>query len=149
MRTSRVRHLPVLLLAIAMALPATASDWSHPPLEVRKKGIRAGTGKEAVEIADVTAHCLECHGPDIGAAEAEAAAPTPVHSVGGADRSHPVDVVYPKAGQGLTPRGTLDERLLLIEGRMTCVTCHAPEAADHALVIPEAGSQLCIACHQR
>lgn len=139
----------VATLGIMLTPLATASDYSHPPVQIKKKGIRVGTGKDAVKIENVTAHCLECHGPDIGVAEAEAEAPTPTHLVGPAGRSHPVDVAYPDSKNGLAPRAGLDERLLLIEGKVTCITCHDPEAANHSLVIPQDGSQLCLACHQR
>ena len=156
MKTFRIQYLALALFAILltsqgifMAPPATASDWSHPPLKVRKKTIQVGTGKDAEKVENVTAHCLECHGPDIGAKEADAEAPTPSHSVGGSDRSHPVDVAYPDSKSGLAPRTGLDKRLILIKGQVTCITCHDPEATDHALVIPSDGSQLCLACHQR
>ena len=148
-RISHIFGVSALLLGVAAGAPVVASDYSHPPIQIKKKAIEVGVGKEAVEIGDVTAHCLECHGPDIGAAEVDAEAPTPAHSVGGAGRSHPVDVAYPEAGSGLASRAALDERLLLVEGQMTCITCHDPEAADHALVLSKEGSQLCLACHQR
>ena len=144
-----LRHLLPLLLAPAVVMPATASDYAHPPIQIKKKEIKAGTGKDAVKIEDVTAHGLECHGSDIGAAETDAEAPTPAHSVGPSGRSHPVEVVYPESAEGLTPRGGLDGILLLIEGKVTCITCHDPGAPDHSLVISQSGSQLCLACHQR
>ena len=149
MRISHFFVVSVMLLGIAAVTAATASDYSHPPVQIKKKGIKVGTGKDAVKIEDVTAHCLECHGPDIGAAEADAEAPTPVHSVGGSDSSHPVKVAYPDSKSGLAPRADLDERLVLINGQMTCITCHEPEDPDHALVLPNEGSQICLACHQR
>jgi predicted CXXCH cytochrome family protein len=45
---------------------------------------------------------------------------------------------------------SLDPALYLNGGEITCITCHHPESAqDSKLVLSNAGSKLCLACHNQ
>jgi predicted CXXCH cytochrome family protein len=128
---------------------ADAAEGSHPKLHFQEESFRVEGESESRPLGSLSAYCLECHGPDLGAMAPGSEAPTPTHAVSGSGRSHPVDVPYPISEIGLVPGGDLDQRLSLVDGQMTCITCHDSEAADRALVLPKEGSQLCLACHRR
>jgi hypothetical protein len=58
-----------------------------------------------------------------------------------------VDVEYPVGGNGYLPIEELDEKIILVDGRLTCLTCHAA-TVDRSLVLPTKAGTLCIACHE-
>jgi len=118
------------------ALAAEDELLFHEPLRVRKKKVFVGRGDEAQELGNASEYCLECHGG-------------PSASIGHADQNHPVEIIYPRAEPGYVKRKSLDRRLLLIDGRLSCVTCHDAESPDHALVLPTGADGLCTACHRQ
>jgi predicted CXXCH cytochrome family protein len=66
--------------------------------------------------------------------------------------SHPVGVDYPiysMYGSNFVSRGALDRRIILIDGKVGCLSCHNPlnPARDH-LVMSNDRSRLCLACHR-
>ena len=156
---SRAATVGGLLGALALALglvlgpPAAlraADDVSaghpageHVPLRLLDGWLRSTSAEEADEIVDITAYCNSCHGDSGKGAESE----TTGHAGDSAARDHPVDVAYPGADPNYRAPGELDPGLLLLEGRLSCVTCHAHDDPEHALVLPTGNSEICRACH--
>jgi predicted CXXCH cytochrome family protein len=84
--------------------------------------------------------CMTCHDEQLaGPARA------------GARDSHPIGAKYEDRLRygGYRPASFLPAEVMLPEGRVGCVSCHQAYAARHgALVLPQAGTGLCAACHQ-
>ncbi len=105
----------------------------------KEPGVRCETEAGLREYAGVDSYCLSCH--DGKAASARLCAgvkPIP----------HSSTVAYPSERNGFRPASSLDPRLSLRGGKVTCETCHAGrDAATSYLSITTAGSALCLACH--
>jgi predicted CXXCH cytochrome family protein len=99
--------------------------------------------------------CLSCHdgsvAPDIGHETAGFAIGN-----GGAlgfPGNHPIGVEYPRTapdrkGPPLKDPSILDDRIRLYNDRVGCLTCHSPYSSQRGLlVLPNAGSALCLNCH--
>lgn len=96
--------------------------------------------------------CVSCHQDSITVNE-----PLQVCHQGECD--HPVGVSYTSfssRNRGLTPVEGLDPAIKLIDGKMGCLTCHAPYVpTDHEktgnsmLSVDNTGSGLCVACHRK
>lgn len=84
--------------------------------------------------------CLACHDGGIASA---------THFTAAADRrpmnSHPVGVPYPSRSQ-FAPIPS-DSNIILIDGRVSCVTCHDMVADGYHLAIENDHSRLCFSCH--
>ena len=64
--------------------------------------------------------------------------------------SHPVGVAYDSAVPGrrpLRPRMFLDERIILPQGKVECVSCHDAATPKMSLVMSNRFSALCLSCH--
>jgi hypothetical protein len=92
---------------------------------------------------DVTVYCTACHGNDTAGTETGDAG----HAEESAARDHALDVLYPKADPDYRAASELDPGLLLLDDRLTCVTCHAHDDPEHAPVLPTGNSEICRACH--
>lgn len=96
--------------------------------------------------------CVSCHQDSITVNE-----PLQVCHQGECD--HPVGVSYisfSSRNRGLTPIEGLDPAIKLIDGKMGCLTCHAPyvpadheKTTDSMLSVDNTGSGLCVACHKK
>jgi predicted CXXCH cytochrome family protein len=138
----------ILAIHTVLAQSSTAYAGEHQTLRFEKNRFQY-QGKDGWEdIADVSEYCLGCHDGTNESSARLGQAPPPRHELGASNRNHPVDVPYPDGRTSYRPAGDLDERLVLISGRMTCLTCHSPDA-DRALVLPRGQSRLCLACHDR
>jgi predicted CXXCH cytochrome family protein len=138
--------IALLTIPVCSALNAQDSPtYAHDPIKIGKKKVTVGKGRAARKIDNVTQYCLGCHGDDGQTGEA----PKPAHSVGSAKTSHPTDILYPAEKSGYTSTENLDPRLILREGRVSCITCHDVQNSSHELVISPASGELCTACHQK
>jgi predicted CXXCH cytochrome family protein len=67
--------------------------------------------------------------------------------------SHPVGVDYMLARArrgGLLPVGALNPAIKLIEGKVSCNSCHDPYSKERKqLVMSMSGSKLCLSCHDK
>ena len=105
----------------------------------KQTGVRCETEAGLRDYAGVDSYCLSCHGGE--------AAP-PRLCAGVKPVPHSSTVAYPAERSGFKPLSSLDRRLRLRGGKVTCETCHAGrDAADSYLSITTAGSALCLACH--
>ena len=124
-----------LIAFLLFASPAFASS------QILTAGLDAGS-----------AECVSCHQDAITVNE-------PLQVCHQGDCDHPVGVSYisfSSKNRGLTPIEGLDPAIKLIDGKMGCLTCHAPYApvdhektADPMLSVDNPGSGLCVACHRK
>lgn len=104
----------------------------------------------AAQIDDYSRQCMECHG---STGDPRLATRIDRNGVSRHSRSgvnHPVGASYQKAAAygGYHPRRTVEKKLLLPDGMVSCVSCHGGYQKDHGkLVVPLSGSGLCYECH--
>ena len=144
-----IRRVMVIAWWVSMFNPGTSiAESSHEEITTDEGRLFVTRGQERVEIENPASYCLDCHGGSEATDDSSNRGPWAKHELGTSDRNHPVDLVYPDGRSGYWPADALDERVVLIKGRMTCLTCHSRDA-DRALVIPKEQSRLCVACHDR
>lgn len=139
----------VVVCSLGMLAPGIApAESPHQEITIEKGRLVVDSGNEPEEIENLVEYCLACHEGSGESPVTSGSAPAARHELGSVDRNHPVDVQYPDGRTGYRPADALDTRLVLIEGRMTCLTCHA-STVDRALVLPRERSALCTACHAK
>lgn len=158
---------PVLVAAVVLAA-SIAPAGSQLPCPARRGGDGALTTVGGRSFATdfgilretaVTSYCMGCHDGTI--ARLIPHAPKAATSDGllglHADSSyfdaasqHPVDIPYPEGRRGFRPTAEVESVLPLSGGRVTCDSCHAGDDTTPAhLTIPNAGSRLCLTCHEK
>lgn len=103
------------------------------------------------EIDDITSYCLGCHDGKVGPAR-QAQVVTETDVAGGCEgvpQYHPVRVSYPEGDSDFNSTMMLATGMHIVEGRVTCVTCHDCEAPNHKLVVSNRHSALCLTCHRK
>ena len=116
---------------------------THEPLVLREGRLWRTPVTEGNAIAEVTAYCGTCHEDTADAMEGDVAG----HPGDSAARNHPVDVAYPEDDPDYRAPADLEPALLLLDGRLSCVSCHAHDDPGHSLALPAEGSEICRACH--
>jgi predicted CXXCH cytochrome family protein len=103
------------------------------------------------EIDDITSYCLGCHDGKVGPARQAQVVTDPVLAGGceGVPRYHPVGATYPDGDPEFASPTMLASGMHIVEGRVTCVTCHDCEAYDHELLVNNRYSALCLTCHRK
>ena len=125
--------------AVWIAESAESETYAHQPLALRGDRVWLESDGETRQLDDVTAFCVECHGlADLGGKS---------HTLGPEESSHPTGVVYPTDDSEYRAIDKLDPQILLTDGRLTCLSCHAYDAPDHRPVLAVPGGHLCQACH--
>jgi predicted CXXCH cytochrome family protein len=112
------------------------------PLDFKQKGA----------IDDNSRECLSCHDGTLSTS-----AQTQIRSLSWEHRkniglSHPISVdyeaVYSRKPRFFRPPATLDPRLVLIDGKIGCETCHNHYSKHKKhLVMDNFKSRLCLSCH--
>ncbi|TFG38027.1 MAG: hypothetical protein E4H44_04460 [Candidatus Aminicenantes bacterium] len=125
----------------ARGIPLESGPSAHQQILQDADGFRLESDGEVVRIADLTSYCVGCH-PENGDGSDEPSGTVSVHT------NHPVDVPYPEGNPHYVPTTDLDPKLRLVEGNLSCITCHDPQAADRALVLRLEEGELCLACHR-
>jgi hypothetical protein len=163
MSSFRRFRFPLLLFTLAVSTPSPAE--SAPGCLAAGAAVRRAPGPSfsteggAVE-ADLTLYCLSCHDGTVASCRtlgsawrprSHGAASAPSLLGGGltaSDGIHPVDVAYPARGAGFRSRAEVEDLLPLPGGSITCVTCHALDSGETAVLrISNDRSALCTACH--
>lgn len=89
---------------------------------------------DAENVSDILFDCIQCHD---GISAKSAAGPG----------NHRIDILYMP---GNFYRNVTDRRIVLIDGRVTCISCHNPYRSEEArLVKSNQNSSLCLTCHIR
>jgi len=134
----------------APRLPTAARHYgitglAHPRLTLTMNSAHSGS-----MIDSYTRICLDCHadeGPGPGISfELAAGGGTALYN------RHPVAVRYPDgymSNSVLRPRHDLPDVILLVEGRISCISCHnLYRSTPGKLVADNSLSGLCLSCHR-
>ncbi len=104
-------------------------------------------------IDPVSSECLTCHDGSVAKLSVIGVGIW-THSgdfIGYDSGLHPIGVDYEEARRrsgGLRPSSTLDSRIRLVQGKVSCVSCHNPYSEKEQLLVMEnRGSRLCLECH--
>ena len=147
-------------LAVAMILAGFAMGGSHSDSEGRAGFER---GRSSAGLDSATLGCLGCHDGVIARDMGYKVGRYSVEASG----SHPVGVSYAASAlnnpREFTPSVQVDERVSLVEGMVSCISCHQPKAenpgaegnqglglsckATVKLTVNNTGSALCRSCH--
>ncbi|MBL4701171.1 MAG: hypothetical protein JKX85_07925, partial [Phycisphaeraceae bacterium] len=70
---------------------------------------------------------------------------------------HPIGMTYPTTGNKVVSTGSqiafalpmsLDQRIQLVDGKVSCISCHSPYSKENnLLVMSNDRSKLCLSCH--
>lgn len=103
----------------------------------------------------VTRNCLTCHDGSV-AKDVSSGTSMLNRRTLGSRADHPLGV-YPTNGIKAVPTGemdyfvnpnALDSRIHLVEGKVSCVSCHSPYSSENKLlVMSNSYSKLCLSCH--
>jgi predicted CXXCH cytochrome family protein len=111
-------------------------------------------GREELESAAMrldaySAHCISCHEDTVQTGGIGTRYTEYLMAHGLSTMKHPIGFSYgASSGRQYRPLGALDERLVLPEGKLSCVTCHQAYGEGHGkLVMSNRGSALCYQCH--
>lgn len=114
-------------------------------------GHLAGSNSVNAAQMDVyTRQCMECHGNNGDPRLNTKVDRNSIARHAGGQINHPVGVDYQKAATfgGYRPRKTVEKKLLLPGGLVSCVSCHQGYQKDHGkLVVTVEHSRLCYECH--
>ena len=102
-----------------------------------------------IELDPYSLQCLGCHGGQAGSEGVSVGRNGIVRHASGS-ANHPIGRSYRKAFQsgGFHPENTLSKKILLPDGKVSCVSCHQAYKKDHGkLVLSNRGSALCFQCH--
>ena len=124
---------------------------------------------QSLALDTVSLGCMECHDGSIGKSIVLKHPDAPYQTLGFRTENHPIGMDYALYAshkpRGYMPSQHLDVRLRLVEGKVSCVTCHASTTGDLPSVMQAsyAGNlpagctgdsgltiplgQLCTACH--
>jgi predicted CXXCH cytochrome family protein len=106
---------------------------------------------QMVEIPNITGFCLGCHdGTAAPARQASLAKGFDQSSqCRGLPGDHPVETVYPTGSNEYAHPTSLPPKMLLVDGLVTCVSCHDLAREHHPLVVNNRRSALCRTCHRK
>jgi predicted CXXCH cytochrome family protein len=119
-----------------------AVPHAHQLLVQRNGGFALESDGQVINNADLARYCTGCHPKSADEIGRSGGSPA-------AHANHPVDVPYPRENPDFVPTAELDPKLRLVDGKLSCITCHSPRAANRALVIRLEDGELCLACHRR
>ncbi len=138
--------------AHAMQVGRAHLGWalSPPGMNDRTKSW-AQSGPESTSIG-----CMSCHDGSIATEVGHrpiAAGGFAVSMPEWGSNEHPVDIAYRLTHRDtdgpLTPVGSLDQRIRLFQGDMTCASCHSIYSRQpNHLTVSNVRSGLCLSCHQ-
>lgn len=112
--------------------------------------LSGGIDSEAPTLDVYSRQCMECHGNSGDPRLATMVDRNGVVRHASRSVNHPVGADYQKAAAfgGYRPRKVVERKLLLPNGLVSCVSCHAGYQKEHGkLVVTKADSKLCYECH--
>lgn len=164
----------VLLCLFSFADSAVAGGFADvfrdfvlgPEAQARPAGWRDSV------LDQVAADCMRCHNGSAGSHVRLRAAGTPVPTRGSQTLNHPTGMLYDRSvlkdPQGYRPSASLPPDVRLVDGKVTCVSCHRlktdtpegmagthlpapgkelPCTASRELTMGPRDKELCLSCH--
>ncbi|MEK6704033.1 MAG: cytochrome c3 family protein [Planctomycetota bacterium] len=127
---------------------AIAVGRAHPAREIPATTLGASPRLDSESTA-----CMSCHD---GAVASEAGWHAAARAISGGPTDHPIGVPLrassrkSKSDFKLADPGRLDRRIKLVQGNLSCGTCHSAYSSERAqLVMNNQGSELCLNCHKQ
>ena len=112
--------------------------------------LASGIDPKAPALDAYSRKCMECHGANANPRLATSIDRNGVLRHAGQTVNHPIGAVYQKAVAfgGYRQKAAVERRLLLPDGKVSCVSCHAGFQKEHGkLVLAMTASKLCFECH--
>lgn len=109
-----------------------------------------GADAGAVVLDAYSRQCMDCHSGNVDPRILTSIDRNGIARHAGSRVNHPVGTNYQKAATfgGYRPRRVVEQKLLLPDGMVSCVSCHQGYKKDHGkLVVTTAQSRLCYECH--
>lgn len=109
-----------------------------------------GVDSKAPTLDAYSRKCMECHDQSATPRLATSIDRNGVMRHASQSANHPIGMSYQKAVSfgGYRPRSTVERKLLLPDGKVSCVSCHSGYQKEHGkLVVTKAQSALCYECH--
>ena len=93
--------------------------------------------------------CMACHADSALVAETRTASLGFTPAMGGGGKNHPIGSDYDRlsASRDYRPRAALPARMLLPEGRVSCLSCHEGYSRRHGKLV--SADNLCTHCHNK
>ena len=97
------------------------------------------------ELDDIAQGCMQCHNGSRAAHIALKSAGTPMQfSSDGVQSNHPVGMSYDRYASAKShqyvPRFALDPNVVLVDGNVTCISCHRLKDSTAASVVDQSGN---------
>lgn len=109
-----------------------------------------GVDSQAPELDTYSLKCMQCHGERATPRLATSVDRNGVVRHASQSANHPIGMNYQRATSfgGYRARASVERKLMLPDGKVGCVTCHAGYQKEHGkLVVPREKSALCFECH--
>jgi predicted CXXCH cytochrome family protein len=116
---------------------------------VQSGHLDAGITLSEAELDPFSLQCLYCHSPKFDVPEVDVDRVGILRHASGRN-NHPVGRRYRESARfgGYHLEQSLSERVILPDGKISCVSCHQAYSQNHGkLVMPNGGSRLCLECH--
>lgn len=135
---------------------AEGSAAGNDPESMYRSIVKASFSLTSSRIDSFSLKCLVCH-DGVSAPIAEGSyrnAPGEEHSRGQVNgSSHPIGMDYAAYSIGnhsFKDMQMLDRQMVLVDGKVGCLSCHNPlNPRRNHLAVTDAGSELCLACHNK
>ena len=135
-RNVLVTLLVFLLFAGPLSAGKRAKKFWRTLTGVERLGQQPDRGALAssVDLDDVSAGCMTCHDGSGGRRIVIKHPDAPLHIRGFRTEDHPVGMDYHEYAdrdpRGFTPIQLLDPRLVLVDGKVSCASCHAVKVEE-------------------
>ena len=162
--------LATVFTSMFMASVCSASVLSWFAGVISSDGGQAADGATAWRLDDGTVSCMSCHDGSVASHVTAKSAGSPIQIAGFQTTNHPVGMRYSKHAArdpgGYRSPAVLDDRIVLVDGVVSCVSCHAlrepgePDlsggsdwsdkygcTASGKLTLGRKTSDLCLTCH--
>lgn len=112
--------------------------------------VNKGIDSSAPTLDAYSNMCMDCHGANATPRLATSIDQSGVVRHAGQKGNHPIGMSYQQAVSfgGYRPLRTVERRLMLPDGKVSCVSCHSGYQKEHGkLVVANTQSALCYVCH--
>lgn len=165
-----MRSLKLLVLAITLSafISPVASAGSFRDWLLGSEAQASTGGIQDIQLDSFARGCMECHNGDAASHITVKSANAPMQISGMMNVNHPVGMNYnehaSRKPRGYQSSASLDPNILLVDGRVSCVSCHQlkvdePQqmasaqignsncSSSSQLTVGPKETDLCLSCH--